>query len=101
MHDCSVATGDAWLKSWVPIILASPGYTSGNTALVITWDEDDGSASNQVATIVVSPSTPVGARSGTNFTHYSLLRTAEEQLGLPTTLGNAATAASMRSAFNW
>jgi phospholipase C len=101
MHDCSVATGDAWLKAWVPIILASPGYASGNTALVITWDEDDGSASNQVATIVVSPSTPVGARSSTNFTHYSLLRTAEEQLGLPTTLGGAATATSMRSAFNW
>src|SRR5206468_2203706 len=24
MHDCSVQTGDAWLQSWVPQIVASP-----------------------------------------------------------------------------
>jgi hypothetical protein len=101
MHDCGVSTGDAWLKSWVPLILSSPGYTSGNTVVVITWDEDDGSTSNQVATIVASPSTPAGTRSGTLFNHYSLLRTAEEQLGLPAKLGAAATATSMRSAFHY
>jgi len=39
-----------------------------------------------------------GTRSATAFTHYSLLRTTEEQLGLGL-LGNAATATSMRSPF--
>ena len=28
-HDCSVATGDAWLKSWFAKILASPTYPAG------------------------------------------------------------------------
>jgi phosphatidylinositol-3-phosphatase len=99
MHDCSTGTGDTWLKSWVPKITASPTYQAGGTVLIITWDEDDSSSGNQVATIVVSPYTKPGTKSGTAFTHYSLLRTTEELLGIPTYLGNAASAASMRSAF--
>ena len=49
-HDCSVATGDAWLKSWFAKILASPTYLAGRTVVFLTWDEDDGSASNRVPT---------------------------------------------------
>jgi phosphatidylinositol-3-phosphatase len=100
MHDCSITTGDAWLQSWVPKIIASPGYQAGGTALFITWDEDDLSANNHIATLIVSPSTPAGATSGVAFTHYSLLRTTEEMLGLPSYLGNAASATSMRTAFH-
>jgi hypothetical protein len=37
--------------------------------------------------------------SATAFSHYSLLRTTEEMLGLPR-LGKASTATSMRSAFH-
>src|SRR5437764_10855042 len=99
MHDCSVQTGDAWLQSWVPQIVASPSYQAGNTVLFITWDEDDSGSGNHVATIVVSPYTTRGIQSGTAFTHYSLLRTTEELLGITTFLGNASSAASMRSDF--
>jgi hypothetical protein len=99
-HDCPVATGDAWLQSWVPSILASPAYTAGRTALVVSWDEDDGSPLNLVSTIVIAPSVVPGTISTTQFDHYSLLRTTEELLGLPTTLANAATATSMRAAFH-
>jgi len=59
----------------------------------ITWDEgDDGTATRcatnttdvgrRVATIVISPSTKAGTRSKTLLNHYSLLGTAEQQLGL-------------------
>jgi phosphatidylinositol-3-phosphatase len=99
MHDCSIQTGDRWLKTWVPTITASPSYRAGNTVLFITWDEDDGSSGNHVATIVASPYTTPGTKSGTPFTHYSLLRTAEELLAIRSHLGRAASAASMRSAF--
>jgi phosphatidylinositol-3-phosphatase len=99
MHDCSVQTGDAWLQSWVPKITASPSYRAGNTVVFITWDEDDGHSGNHVATVVVSPYTTPGTRSATAFTHYSLLRTAEQLLGITTFLGNAASATGMRSAF--
>jgi phosphatidylinositol-3-phosphatase len=99
MHDCSIQTGDAWLKSWVPKITGSAAYQAGNTVLFITWDEDDGQTGNHVATLVVSPYTTPGTRSGVAFTHYSLLRTTEELLGITTFLGNAASAGSMRAAF--
>jgi hypothetical protein len=99
MHDCSVSTGDAWLKAWLSKILSSPAYSRGRTALVVTFDEDDRTAGNLVSTIVVAPSVPAGTRSGQAFDHYSLLRTTEEMLGLGQ-IGNAGTASSMRSAFH-
>jgi phosphatidylinositol-3-phosphatase len=99
MHDCSVATGDAWLQSWVPQLIAGPDYQAGRLAIVITFDENGGTSGNQVYTAVISPFTTPGTRSATSFTHYSLLRTAEEILGVPL-LGGAAGASSMRSAFN-
>src|SRR5919201_1100427 len=53
------------LQSWIPKITSSANYQAGNTAIFITWDEDDGSSSNHVATIVISPYPPAGATSGT------------------------------------
>jgi hypothetical protein len=113
MHDGTIAQGDTWLNSNLPVILNSPEYQSGTTAVFITWDEGTGGktgedcstnttdASCQVATIVVSPSTVPGTTSATLFNHYSLLGTAEQLLGLPL-LGEAASSATMTmtSAFN-
>jgi len=99
MHNCSVSTGDTWLKNFLPSLLSSTQYTNGGTAIFITFDEDDGSAGNHVVTLVLSPYTPAGARSSTQFNHYSMLRTTEELLGIGTHLGNAASATSMRAAF--
>ncbi len=98
MHSCPVASGDRWLAGFVPKVLASPQYQGGDTVLVITWDERDVGAGNPVAPIVVAPSVAPGTRSATPYTHYSLLRTTEELLGLPL-LGAAATATSMRPGF--
>jgi hypothetical protein len=98
MHDCSVATGDAWLAGWVPQIIAGPDYQLGRLAIVIVFDENAGASGNQVYSAVISPFTTPGTQSATNFTHYSLLRTTEEILGVPL-LGSASGAASMRAAF--
>jgi hypothetical protein len=110
MHDGTVADGDKWLAANLPTILTSPEYTSGSTAVFITWDEGEGGTATEcatnttdvgchVATIVVSPSTRPGTRSATLFNHYSLLGTAEQLLGLPA-LGKAASFATMTSAFH-
>jgi hypothetical protein len=101
MHDCSVSTGDSWLSTFLPKLLGSSAYTSGSTAIFITWDEDDSSASNHVTTLVIAPSVPIGTRVATTFNHYSMLRTTEELLGVNTYLGNAATATSMRNPFHF
>ncbi len=99
MHDCSTADGDHWLATWVPKILDSPEYKSGSTAVFLTWDEANGSG-NHIATVVISPSTPRGAISTDRFDHYSLLRTTEELLGINASLGQAASAQSMRASFH-
>jgi phosphatidylinositol-3-phosphatase len=110
MHDGTVANGDTWLAAHLPTILKSPEYTSGSTAVFLTWDEGEGGTATKcatnktdvgchVATIVISPSTRPGTRSATLFNHYSLLGTAERLLGLPV-LGKAASFPAMTSAFN-
>jgi phosphatidylinositol-3-phosphatase len=98
-HDCHVSDGDRWLARWVPQIVRSPAYRDGTTVLFITYDEDDHGEGNRVYTVVVAPSVPAGTRAGEAFTHYSLLRTQEELLGLPL-LGQAASAAGMQAAFH-
>ena len=80
-HDCPVSTGDAWLKSWIPRILASPNYLAGNTVVFLTWDEDDGSAGNRIPMIVIAPSVRAGTHSAGAFDHYALLKTTQQLLG--------------------
>jgi len=94
-HDCPVATGDAFLSSWVDAILASSAYRAGRTAVFVVWDED-----TPMPNIVISPTTKPGTRTGDRVDHYALLRTTEEMLGLTDLLGAAANAPSMRPMFN-
>jgi phosphatidylinositol-3-phosphatase len=105
MHSCPISAGDAWLSTFLPKILNSSTYAAGRTAVFITWDEADypgdySNTSSHVPALVISPTTPAGGRSSTRFTHYSLLRTTEELLGLAC-LTNACRATSMRSAFRF
>jgi phosphatidylinositol-3-phosphatase len=91
-HSCSIATGDAWLRSAVGAIEGSPAWTPG-AVLFITWDEDDHSAANSVLTLVLTP----GGRhavSRRTYNHYSLLATVEDLLGVPR-LANAKQATPM------
>jgi phospholipase C len=113
MHDCPIATGDVWLSKWIPRIAATADYRLGHTVVLLTWDEGEGvgytgsvdclahlaNPSCHVPALVLSATTPAGTRSGVLFSHYSLLRTTEALLGMPTFLGRAATSASMRGAF--
>jgi phosphatidylinositol-3-phosphatase len=89
MHDCSVATGDAWLRAHLSSY-ASWAMTH-DSLLIITWDEDDGSQSNQIPTIFAGQQVRPG-RYAERITHYSVLATLEAAYGLPHD-GNAAGAA--------
>ena len=82
MHDCSIAEGNAWLEAFLPRILESDAYGQGGVVF-ITFDEDRGDGDNYVATIVVSDRAVRGAASERPYTHYSLLRSVQELLGLP------------------
>ena len=90
-------TGDKYLSGLIPQIINSTEYQSGTTAIFLTFDEGEDST-NHVVTEAIAPTVKPGTQSGAQFSHYSLLRTTEQMLGLPA-LGQAATAASMRGAF--
>ncbi len=94
-HDCSVSTGDEWLKGWLTAILASPAYSKGRTAIFIIYDED-----SPMPNVVVAPSVTPGSEISQPFDHYSLLKTTEEMLGLTEFLGRAKDATSMRGSFH-
>jgi hypothetical protein len=101
MHNCSVTSGDAWLRRLLRRLTASTPYQRGMMAIFVTFDEsDEDSDDHQVPTFVVSPSTVPGTRVAARFNHYSLLRTTEELLGIQPYLGRASRAPSMRAAFN-
>jgi phospholipase C len=91
-HNCPVATGDEWLRQTVGEITSSAAWKS-NGVLFITWDEDDGSASNQVLTLVVSPA-HAHVQSDQAYDHYSMLATIEDLMGVGR-LGQAAGAHTM------
>jgi hypothetical protein len=55
-HDCSAATTDDWLRSWLPTITRGPDFTSNRLAIVVTWDEDDDHSGNRVPLVVIHPS---------------------------------------------
>jgi hypothetical protein len=89
MHDCSVATGDAWLESRLDRYVQ--WAQSHNSLFILTFDEDAGNtATNQIATIFVGPMVQSGDYA-TRIDHYSLLRTLEDLYGVPAT-GKAANA---------
>jgi phospholipase C len=91
-HDCPVAVGDQWLEQTVEEITSS-GVWRNHGVLFITWDEDDGSANNQVLTLVVTRWS-THRESNQAYDHYSLLATIEDLLEVGR-LGKAAEAHPM------
>ncbi len=83
MHDCSVARGDAWLRSFVPQITGSAAFADGGL-LVVTFDEAEGGDDSQhTALVFAGPAVAAGARLTTRADHYALLRTVQDAFGLP------------------
>ena len=64
-----------------------------NSLLVVTFDEDDGSRANHIATLLVGPMVAAGTY-GQRVDHYGVLRTLEDMYGLPP-VGQAAEAAPL------
>jgi phosphatidylinositol-3-phosphatase len=96
-HDCSLATADNWLAGWVPLLMAGADYTSGNLTIIITFDEDDSSAGNNVAFVAIDPRLN-GTVVATAANHYSLTRWLDANVGAPLLRG-AATAPDLKAAF--
>jgi phosphatidylinositol-3-phosphatase len=80
MHDCSINTGDSWLRKNLN------GYVTWaithDSLLIVTFDEDDGTSVNQIPTIFVGQQVRPGSYPE-RITHYTVLATIEAAYGLP------------------
>ena len=95
MHDCSVATGDRFLQSWVPRIVSQLG-TDG--IVIVLFDEGSTSlgccrqaSGGHIAGLIAGPGAAAGVIVRTRVDQYSVLRLIEDAFGLHH-LGDAATA---------
>jgi hypothetical protein len=86
MHDCTIATGDAWLQTHIDPY--AQWARANNSLLVLTWDEDDYSQSNQIPTLFAGALVVPGDYSGT-IDHYTVLATLEAIYGLAPIAGAA------------
>jgi len=92
MHDGrepdTIIRGDQWLKKNLD------GYVQwaekNNSLLILTFDEDNGSEGNRIATVFVGPMVKAGSYAQ-RIDHYSVLRTLTDMFGLPA-IGRAAEA---------
>jgi hypothetical protein len=90
MHDCSVSTGDTWLKNNLGAY--ATWAKTHNSLLVVTFDEDDRLSGNRIPTVLYGQPVTPGSSSSTTYNHYDLLRTLEDTQGLGSHAGNAASA---------
>ena len=96
-HNCPARVADDWLRGWLPVIMDGPDFRAGRLAVVVTFDEAEGSGPNTVLTTLIAP----GVRhvvSAANCTHYCWTRYAAELTGTPP-LRQAAGSPSLSTAF--
>jgi hypothetical protein len=77
--------GDLTIRSLVKAIHDSPTWTSGRNAIIVTWDENDYSATPNVNRVVLTVDTNYGAhgiQSARFYTSFALLRSMESGFGL-------------------
>jgi hypothetical protein len=92
MEGCGVTAGDTWLSKTLPTLFNSPAWKTQRSLLIVTWDEDAADGQKQlqrIPTLVLgSQGVRAGSTSADRYTHYSVLRTVEAALSLPSLTKN-------------
>jgi len=83
----AVKSGDTWLKTHIDAF--AQWAKTHDSLLILTFDEDDGSQGNQIATIFVGDRVIPGNHAGT-INHFSVLATLQSMYGLSPPLAAAA-----------
>jgi hypothetical protein len=83
MHDCSVATGDAWLKANVVPLLSSPQLRGGVVFVVFDEGTSGAGGGGRVDALALGPTVRPGSVFTRTTNHYGLLRTIEDAWHLP------------------
>jgi hypothetical protein len=83
-HDTPPLFTDQWLARRFGSLFNDPGFMQ-DLLVVVTYDEREiFIGPNQVLTVLYGPSIKPGAESAVRYTHYSVLRTIEDEFGLGT-----------------
>ncbi|RKE21738.1 alkaline phosphatase family protein [Streptomyces sp. TLI_171] len=98
MHDCSVSTGDTWIKNNLGAY--ATWAQTHNSLLVVTFDEDNKLSGNRIPTLVYGQHVIPGSSTATTYNHYNVLRTLEDLAGLTAHAGNAASASDITGIWN-
>jgi hypothetical protein len=78
----TIAAGDNWLQTNLSAYIA--WANSNNSLFILTFDEDENSAStNQIVTVFSGQMVQPGYYSTHTYNHYNILRTIEEMYSLP------------------
>jgi hypothetical protein len=91
MHDCSIRTGDRWMKKH--FARYARWAKRNNSLLIVTFDENAGGTVKSIPTIIVGANVDPGVYAE-RLNHYTLLRTIEDVYGLPA-LGHAKAASPL------
>ncbi|MCX5291718.1 alkaline phosphatase family protein [Streptomyces sp. NBC_00183] len=98
MHDCSVSTGDTWIKNNLGAY--ATWAQTHNSILAVTFDEDNKQSGNRIPTLFYGQHVTPGSSSATTYNHYNVLRTVEDLAGLSAHAGNAASASDISGIWN-
>jgi hypothetical protein len=83
LNPAGIAQGDAAVQALVTQIKKSPVWTTGRSAIIVVWDENDYTTKpNQVVTIVDTNYGVKGVTSNVKYNHFSLVKTLEAGFGL-------------------
>jgi hypothetical protein len=92
-----IAQMDTFVGEIVNAITSSSTWSTGNNAIVVTFDEG-AFAKSQIVTIVITNHGPRGVTDNTSFNHFSLLASLQQTFGLGCLL-NSCTANPMTNLF--
>ena len=83
MHDCSVATGDAWLKRHIAPLVHSPALAGGVVFVIFDEGTTDEGGGGRVYALALGPTVRAHSVFAKATNHYGLLRTIEDAWHLP------------------
>jgi phosphatidylinositol-3-phosphatase len=91
MHDNSVSSGDTWLSTWLPQLLALPQFQPGGKGILMLWWDENSNPPN----MFIGPPIKPNYKATGSYSHYSTLAFIESLLQLGNLGANDATATPM------
>jgi hypothetical protein len=83
MHNGTVTQGDNWLLTYLPLVLGSNVYLTGEILVMVLWDEQESSTfGGPTPNFFVSPYIQGGFVATTVVNHFATLRAARTRSGL-------------------